>query len=87
MEIKRDKLEFLLNMEEKELKLRLREVMHAMGVEDKKINKLVANLPKLKETVAGMSDEQLGAFGAQLGEEKMKAISRAVEEAQGKKNG
>ena len=87
LEIKKDKLQFLLNMEEKELKAKLKEVMQAMGVEEKKIEKLVTNLPKLKETVADMSDEQLSAFGAHLGEEKIKAISRAVEEAQGNKNG
>ena len=58
-----------------------------MGVEDKSIDKLVTNLPKLKETVAGMSDEQINAIGARLGEEKMKAITRAVEAAQSEKHG
>lgn len=87
MEIKRDKLQYLLDMDNVELADKLTDVMRAMGVEEKKIGKMVHNLPKLKETVCKMSDEQLSAFGAGLGEEKMHEIAKALDGMREGKNG
>ncbi|HCG36273.1 MAG TPA: hypothetical protein DER23_08015 [Clostridiales bacterium] len=77
----KEKLQYLLNMDEKELQTRLTEIMRAMKVEDKKINKMIQNLPRLKESVGAMSDEQIKAFSSQLSEDNLKMITKAIEDA------